>query len=222
MYQSLLYKEWIKTRDMIALMAIVFISVGVYSFMKIAETGRLMGMVNYWESTIQKGLSFFGYFEYLPLLLGILLAVTQYVPELQSKRLKLTLHLPLPEKNIMAVMLTYGLAVELVFILITVPLLLFGLSFRFPQEIVRGAFQLILPWFLAGLAAYLIASWICLEPQWKQRVLNCIPGVGMISFFFIGVKAGAYQPLIIYLIGLIVLAFTFSFYSARRFKEGKN
>jgi hypothetical protein len=206
---------------MIVLMAIVFLGVGIYSFMKIAETVRLIGMINYWEGTIEKGLSFFEYFKYLPLLLGILLAVTQYVPELQFKRLKLTLHLPLPEKNIIAVMLAYGLAVELLFILITVPVLLFGLSFGFPREIVWGAFWLILPWFLAGLAAYLIASWICLEPQWKQRVLDFIPGVGVISFFFMGVKAGAYQPFVIYLIGFILLAFTFSFYSAIRFKEGK-
>jgi hypothetical protein len=207
---------------MILLMAIVFAGIGIYSFMKIAETGRLMGMVGYWEATIEKDLYFFGYFKYLPLLLGLLLAVTQYVPELQLKRLKLTLHLPLPEKNIIAAMLAYGAAVELLFILVTMPLLLFGLSFSFPREIVWGAFGLILPWFLAGLAAYLIASWICLEPQWNRRILNFIPGAGAISFFFIGVKAGAYQPFVVYLIGFILLAFAFSFYSAIRFKEGKS
>jgi hypothetical protein len=202
-------------------MAVVFLAVGIYSFMKIAETGRLIGMVNYWEGTIEKSLSFFEHFKYLPLLLGLLLAITQYVPELQFKRLKLTLHLPLPEKNIIAVMLAYGVAIELLFILITVPVLLIGLSFGFPREIVWGAFRLILPWFLAGLAAYPVASWICLEPQWKQRVLNFIPGAGAISFFFMNVKAGAYQPFVVYLIGFILLAFTFSFYSALRFKEGK-
>jgi hypothetical protein len=207
---------------MIVLMAVVFSGIGIYSFMKIAETGRLMGMTGYWESLIEKGVYFFDYFKYLPLLLGLLLAVTQYVPELQFKRLKLTLHLPLPEKNIIAVMLAYGAAIELLFILITMPLLLVGLSFDFPMEIVRAAFWLILPWFLAGLAAYLIASWICLEPQWNRRILNFIPGAGVISFFFMGAKAGAYQPFVIYLIGFILLAFTFSFYSAIRFKEGQN
>jgi hypothetical protein len=207
---------------MILLMAVVFLGIGIYAFMKIAETGRLMGMVGYWEMTIEKGLSFFGGFKYLPLLMGVLLAVTQYVPELQFKRLKLTLHLPLPEKSIIAVMLAYGLAVELLFILITLLLLLFGLSLGFPKEIVWGAFWLVLPWFLAGLAAYLIASWICLEPLWKQRILNFIPGAAVISFFFTGAKAGAYQPFVAYLLGFIVLAFAFSFYSAIRFKEGQS
>jgi hypothetical protein len=188
--------------------------------MKINEGIRSLSMVAYWESFIQKDGSFFPYFEYLPLLLGVLLAITQYVPELQFKRLKLTLHLPLNENKIMLTMLAYGVGVVLLFVLITLPLLLLGLSQSFPPEIVWAAFQNVLPWFLAGFVSYLVAAWICIEPQWKQRILNAIPGICLLSFFFIHAKSGAYQPFDPYLIGAVIVVSFFAFYSTTRFKEG--
>jgi hypothetical protein len=220
MYQSIIYKEWIKTRTTLATLAVIFAGVGIYSFMKIDEGVRATGMVAFWESIIQKDVTLFPYFKYLPLLLGFLLAITQYVPELQFKRLKLTLHLPLKENNILLTMLLYGFSVVLLFVLITLPALLFGLGRYFPPEIVGASFGNVFPWFLAGFASYLLASWICLEPQWKQRILNLIPGICVLSFFFLRVKSGAYQPFDPYLGGFVILAFFFSFYSTARFKEG--
>jgi hypothetical protein len=154
------------------------------------------------------------------LLAGVLVAITQYVPELQFKRLKLTLHLPLDENKIVSTMLLYGFGVVLLLSFVTLSLLLLGLSNSFPAEIVGASFQQSLPWFLAGPAAYLIAAWICLEPQWKQRVLNTIPGIIALSFFFLKAKSGAYQPFDPYLTGLVIIAFSFAFYSTTRFKEG--
>ena len=220
MYNAIIYKEWIKTRKMIGLLAIIFTGVGIFSFMKTGEEIRSTGMVLFWETVIQKDVVLFPYFKYLPLSAGFLLAVTQYVPELQFKRLKLTLHLPLPENRIVFTMLAYGFSIVSAFIIFTVPLLLLGLSLSFPSEIVLASFGKILPWFLAGLASYLFTSWICLEPQWKQRILNAISGIAALSFFFIKAKSGGYLPFIPYLTVLIILAFSFSYYSKSRFKEG--
>ena len=220
MYHAIIYKEWIKTRKIIGLLAIIFAGVGIFSFMKTGEEIRAMGMVQFWETVIQKDIVLFPYFEYLPLLAGFLLAVTQYVPELQFKRLKLTLHLPLPENRIVFTMLAYGFLVVLTFIIITLPLLLTGLSLSFPQEIVWASFVRILPWFLAGLASYLFTAWICLEPQWKQRIINAIAGIAALSFFFIRAKSGAFLPFIPYITVMVLLSFAFSYYSKSRFKEG--
>jgi len=201
--------------------AAVFLALGIYSFMKIGEEARLTGMVNYWESLLQKGIIFFGYFKFLPVAFGILLAVTQFVPEMQSKRLKLTLHLPLPETKIISAMLLYGVVAVFLFTAVTLPLLMFGLRLSFPPEIVLFALQLILPWFLAGFAGYLLGAWICLEPQWKYRVLYLLPAIAALSFFFIEAKAGAFLPFFAYLIVFTALAFLFPFYSVNRFKEGR-
>jgi hypothetical protein len=220
MIQSIIYKEWIKTRKTIGLLAAVFLGAGVFSFMKINEGIRAAGMVAYWETIIQKDAVLFPYFEYLPLLAGLLLAITQYVPELQFKRLKLTLHLPLSESKILLTMLIFGFGVVFLFVVLTLALLLWGLNHYFPAEIVQASFWNLSPWFLAGLASYLLASWVCFEPQWKQRILNAIPGICVLSFFFLRAKSGAYQPFDPYLAGFVVVAFFFSFYSTARFKEG--
>ncbi|MDR1610350.1 MAG: hypothetical protein LBS08_02430, partial [Candidatus Symbiothrix sp.] len=198
----------------------VFAGVGIYSFLKINEGIRLSGIVNVWENAVQKDTFFFPYFEYLPLLAGVLLAVAQYIPELQFKRLKLTLHLPLKEDNILLTMLLYGAGVIALLLLVTLPVLLWGLSRQFPAEIVCAAFRQLTPWFLAGPAAYLIAAWVCLEPQWKQRTMNVIPGVLFLSLFLLKGLSGAYRSFEPYLIVALIVSFSFPFYSAARFKEG--
>lgn len=220
MYQSIVYKEWIKTQKIIWLLLAVFLGAGIYSFMKIAEEVRLAGMVAYWEAIIQKDTTLLPYFKYLPLLSGFLLAITQYLPELQNKRLKLTLHLPLKESRILSVMLLYGFSVSALLLGFTLPALLLGLSRYFTSEIICAVFWNILPWFIAGWMAYLLTAWICLEPLWKLRIPGIIAGICTLSFFFIQAKSGAYQPFVPYLIVCIFLAFSFSFYSVARFKEG--
>jgi len=220
MWKSIIYKEWIKTRSVVAIIVVIFLGVGIYSLMKVNESIRLMGIVLIWETAVQKDPVLFSYFEYLPLLAGVLLAITQYIPELHLKRLKLTLHLPMNENKILLTMLLYGIVVIGILLFVSLPLLMWGLSQHFPKEIVCASFQQTLPWFLAGLAAYVITSWVCLEPQWKQRILNIIPGLIFLSLFFLDAKSGTYAFFVPYLIGAIIISFFFSFYSTARFKEG--
>ena len=46
--------------------------------------------------------------QFVPLVVGLLFAVVQFVPEMQRKCLKLTLHLPCPELRMIGAMLLYG------------------------------------------------------------------------------------------------------------------
>ena len=220
MWKSIIYKEWIKTRSIIAVIVCVFLGVGIYSFISINQNIRLVGIVGVWEDTIQKDPVIFGYFQYLPLFAGILLAIAQYIPELQSKRLKLTLHLPLNENGIMMTMLLYGIIVIALLLIVTIPVLLLGLSRSYPSEIVFSALHQLVPWFFAGLAAYTITAWVCLDPQWKQRIFNIIPGLFFLSFFLLSAKSRAFCPFMPFLIVAIIVSFFFSFYSTARFKEG--
>jgi hypothetical protein len=220
MYRSIIYKEWIKTQKFIWLLLAVLTVLGIYSFMEIFEGIRMIGKVAYWESVIQKDTALFPYFRHIPLFGGFLLAITQYLPELQNKRLKLTLHLPLNETRIVSLMLGYGFAVLSLLLFITLPALLLGLSRSFTTEIVHAAFWNILPWFIAGPAAYLLTAWICFEPLWKLRIPNIIASMYALSVFLIGAKSGSYQPFIPYLAAFVAVAFSFPFYSVIRFKEG--
>ena len=220
MWKSIIYKEWIKTRSAIAIIVTVFLGIGIYSFITINAEIRLTGIVNVWENTIQKDPLLFSYFKYLPLLAGILLAIIQFVPELQFKRLKLTLHLPMNENSILLTMLLYGTGVIFLLLIVTLPILLCGLSLHYPAEVVNAGFQQLLPWFLAAPTAYLLTSWVCLEPQWKQRIMNVIPALLFLSLFLLSAKSGAFQPFDPFLIVVMIVSFFFPFYSTARFKEG--
>lgn len=220
MYQAIFYKEWIKTRKLIALAIIVFLGFIAYTFISTAQMFRISGAVTIWETVIMKDLPLLSYMKWLPLLTAVLLSLAQYVPEMYNKRLKLTLHLPLPESGILLSMLFYGVMVLILFCMSSCFILLAGLRMWFPPEIVRSAFYASAPWFLSGLAAYLLTTWICLEPVWKQRIINGLAAICCLSLFFIGAKSGGYHPFMPYLWGFSVLSLSFSFYSVARFKEG--
>ncbi|MFT3739508.1 MAG: hypothetical protein QM786_12180 [Breznakibacter sp.] len=220
MYQSIVYKEWIKTGKLVILASVLFLSAIAYSFISTAQILRLNGAVDVWETIIMKDLPLLSTLKWLPLLAAILLALAQYIPEMQNKRLKLTLHLPLPEIFVVTTMLGFGIVVLLSIFTITYAVLLTGLRIWFAPEIVLLSFYASLPWFVAGLAAYLLTAWICLEPVWRRRIVYVVFAIGCLSLFFIGARSGGYNSFIPYLIVVTVLGALFPFYSVARFKEG--
>ncbi len=221
MIQALFYKEWIKTRRIILLVSVIFTGTIVYTFINFGQLFRIRGAVQAWADVILKDAALLsGIIEWIPLLAGILLGLAQFVPEMEYKRLKLTMHLPLTESRIISVMLLYGIMVLVSFYLLGYGCLLAGTSIYYPSEIVEAMVEKSLPWFLGGFAGYLFSAWVCFEPVWRQRIINAFAAVCALSFFYIASGSGTYIPFIPYLIVLIIVAFSFPFYSAIRFKEG--
>ena len=77
------------------------------------------------------------------------------------------------------------------------------------------------PWYLAGIAGYLLVSWICLEPSWKRRIFNLIVAVLVLRIFFLSTTPEAYNGFLPWLAVCTLLTGTFSWLSIVRFKEGK-
>lgn len=220
MITSLFYKEWIKTRKVLLLSVVVFAAFIVYTFINVEQMFRIGGATEVWADTILKDLSVLSKMQWLPLVLSIIFGLSQFAPEMSNKRLKLTLHLPIPENKIMFSMLAFGLTSLLAIYAIVYIVIMGGLSLYYPVEILLSMFKTSLPWFLAGLIAYLFVAWICLEPVWKQRVFNSLISIYAITFFMITAKSGALVPFMPYLIIAILVVYLFSFYSMCRFKEG--
>jgi hypothetical protein len=221
MYRSLLFKEWIKTRRFVLLSGILFAALVAYIFLWLAQTAGSMGIVNLWEAIIGKDFSLVTHVKYLPLAVGLLLAVVQLTPEMQSKRLKLTLHLPMNETRIICIMLGYGLAVLLALFALAALALTAGLLVRFSREIALSNLLTSLPWFLGGLQAYLFSAWICLEPVWRQRIFNAIPAACVVFSFYIGVTPAAYATYVPCMLIFMAASFFFPLHSAARFKDGE-
>ena len=221
MIKSIIFKEWIKSRWILLIILVAFAAVAGYTFMNVSRGLRMAGGQHIWEMIAQKGITFVDFIKYLPLLAGLLLALTQYLPEMASKRLKLSLHLPLSESKILLYMMGYGVVSLLIIFVLSYVGLYGGLQYFFCNEVAEWNMAKACPWFIGGLMSYLLTSWVCIEPTWKQRVLNSLIALIAVWLFYFDETAGAYAPFQWCLIVLLVSGISFSFYSLIRFKDGE-
>ena len=164
MIKAIFYKEWIKMRCFYPLSALFLFGATAYALLRVQRVITFKGAAHVWEVMLEKEVVFIDILQYLPALLGVLLAVVQFVPEMAQKRLKLTLHLPFPQWKMILLMSGIGLgALALLFIVQTAVLWGYFHALLAP-ELVARILLTALPWYLAGLTLYLLTAWICLEP----------------------------------------------------------
>ena len=94
---AIFYKEWIKTRWYFLLAVLATLGFTGYCMLRINRVVEMKGAAHVWEVMLQRDVIFIDMLQYIPLIAGILMAIVQFVPEMQRKCLKLTLHLPYPE-----------------------------------------------------------------------------------------------------------------------------
>ena len=120
MIKAIFYKEWIKMRCFYPLSALFLFGATAYALLRVQRVITFKGAAHVWEVMLEKEVVFIDILQYLPALLGVLLAVVQFVPEMAQKRLKLTLHLPFPQWKMILLMSGIGLgALALLFIVQT-------------------------------------------------------------------------------------------------------
>ena len=151
MIKAIFYKEWIKMRCFYPLSALFLFGATAYALLRVQRVITFKGAAHVWEVMLEKEVVFIDILQYLPALLGVLLAVVQFVPEMAQKRLKLTLHLPFPQWKMILLMSGIGLgALALLFIVQTAVLWGYFHALLAP-ELVARILLTALPWYLAGL-----------------------------------------------------------------------
>ncbi|MDG5800616.1 hypothetical protein QA597_09620 [Marinilabiliaceae bacterium ANBcel2] len=221
MIKSLLYKEWIKTRWFLLAIAIAGAIIEIYMFLRVGRSIRLVGAEHIWDVVVNRDQFLFYHIKYFPLAAGIVLGLSQFIPEVIDKRIKLTFHLPLPEKTITSVMTGYGFTVLLALFLIQYVSLLAGIRSLFAFEITVTAALTLLPWFVAGICAYLACVFVCVEPSWRMRIPNFLIGVAIIRTLFISGFPGAYIKMSLFMIAITVMFTLFLWLSVYRLKIGR-
>jgi len=184
MIKSLVYKEWLKVRwsyiglVLLNMIVVINICVSLFNAFKFYKANQIYDGVMSW------GYVFYIDLMYIPLATGILLGVVQFFPEINSSRLKLTLHLPMRESKSLLTMQWYGLSLLIaIFIADAVIISILALTY-FPSEVVGSFIIMSLPWFLAGFTAYIFISLVFVEPTWSRRIMLAVAGVGFVSLFF--------------------------------------
>ncbi len=220
MTKAIIYKEWIKLRWVMISIGAVFMASLPYFFLNIENKFRFAGKAHLWSVIAQKDMNFIGELTYLPLLSGIILGLFQFIPEMNKKSFKLTLHLPHPERLIVLKMMLFSALYLLSVFLLTIIGLLTILSVSLPIVVIQAWIMAALPWFMAGIAAYFLSAWICIEPSWKQRAINMVLAGVVLALFFKGGSSYAYLYGWSSLMIISVVGILFPFYSVSRFKEG--
>lgn len=220
MNKMILYKEWLKTRWVLLGILLVFAAIGFYCFLNLSKVVEIRGGALLWEAMVEKDAILVDVFRYLPALAGIFLGLAQAVPEIQHKRLKLTLHLPYPQKRMLLVMVAFGLLILALLYALQACVSAVLLAQWLASELVSRVLRTMLVWYLAGWAAYLFTWALCLEPSWKMRV----PVAGVASAFlyllFLSRMPEAYNGFLPWLLAYTLLSGVLLFHGVARFKEG--
>ena len=221
MIKSIFYKEWLKLRLFWCLAVVVHIGLIAYLLLSLRTTLLASGVVETWATMIGRDVLMVNQLMYLPLVTGVVLALCQWLPEMQIKRIRLTLHLPINYTVSIGMMLLNSLLGLMILFGLDAAILGIVEHIWLPRELVWRTFLTCLPWFIGGLLGYSITSWCILEPQWRIRCVNLLIGAPLVSICFITNQPAAYTGMLPWLIVLLITTVCLPFYSIYRFKLGK-
>lgn len=215
------YKEWLKTRWVVLVIAVCSLAFCGYCLLNTSRAIEIKGAAHIWEVIMYRNAVLVHLLNYIPLIAGLLLAVMQFVPEMQQSRLKLMLHLPCSQYKSVGGLILYGLLALLIIFGVNILLLLIGLGVNFAPEIISRIVLTALVWNIAGIQSYLLAVWVCVEPTWKRRVLCSAMSIAILRILFLSGDPEAYNRFLPIIAIFTVLLAVLPFMSVARFKVGK-
>lgn len=221
MIKAIFYKEWIKTRWYWLLALLLSTGFAGYAMLRIARVCSLKGAGHLWMVMLQRDAIFVDVLQFVPLLVGLAFALGQFVPEMHHKSFKLTLHLPIRATRAVAAMLSFGSGLLMAAFALSLLLMWGYLQAILVPELWRHILWSTLPWYLAGLAAYLLTAWIALEPAWKQRVVNGVIALLLLRLYFMAPAPESYNGFLPVLTAVTLSYGLLAMLSLTRFRDGR-
>lgn len=220
MVKAIIYKEWLKSRWYLLGIVLMTVVAAAFSFVNLGKIFQFNGAAPVWSTLVYKDTTFMENLKFLPLLSGIALAVAQWVPEMNRKCLKLTLHLPYPRGRMILMMYLYGvISLAILFCIVALAAALF-LGHYFPHELTGRIIMTMIPWYLAGFAGYLWTSGLVTEPTWSARVLILLLLAGFVRLAFISTVPESYNGFLPLMTVFVLCGQLILFHSIARFREG--
>ena len=220
MYKALLHKEIIKTgRAFWVCLALAIFFTG-YAILGINRVIATHDAAHVWLIMLMKDQTFIDSIKYMPLLCGLIIGIAQMTPEMQQRRLKLTLHLPVSPLRLMLTMLMAGIAELILIYLLMIAVIAIYYSGIIAHEMTQSVIFTSFPWFLAGYTAYLFTAAVCLEGTWRRRIVLSLMGTAVVYCYFMQPAPGAYNSILPAAAAFTILLVLLSFVSVNRFRQG--
>jgi hypothetical protein len=221
MLKAILYKEWIKLRWAVIVIAGLTILSLAYSIGMINYYIEFQGAFQNWMYVIGKSLLLKNivFVKFLPLITGLVFALLQFVPEMSRNRMRLSYHLPISEKKL----LLSSVGIGYMFLLAEIIFLFLGLwlvvSINYPAEVVQKALLSTIPWFLGGSAVYFLTAFIILEPSWIYRIIYGVVSYGIVTMYYEASTYDQYRSLWAFILIVALMPLTILF-AGHRFRRG--
>lgn len=220
MKKAIIYKEWLKTRMVFFICLTLCVATGLYAVVMMNRLVSLKGVDHLWLIMLLKDNVFIDSLKYIPTIAGVAIGVAQMLPEMSHKRLKLTLHLPYSRNRLVGMMLAVGVCELLAIYLLQLLIPAIYDSTILPRELVGRVILTAMPWYFAGLTAYMFVVSVCLEGTKRRRIFLGLLGIAVIMVFFLQPAPEAYNGMILLMIILSLLLSILTYGSVRRFREG--
>lgn len=221
MEKAIIEKEWLKTRLAAAASMVLCLAMAAYAILKINRLVALKGADHLWMIMLLKDNTFIDAIQYTTVISAIIVGIAQMAPEMTQKRLKLTLHLPYPQMRMVGLMLSVGLAELIAIFALQCASIAVFYSTLIPASLVWRVVLTSLPWYLAGLIAYLFTSAVCLEGTWMRRVVLALLGVCAVMICYLQPAPEAYNGMLWMIVAFVFLLALLPLGSVLRFKEGR-
>lgn len=218
------YKEWLKTRWYALFILVVGAAVCTYLYMDVASSFKTTGAFDYTLRIMYSNpqANFYrSIMMYLPLVASLFVGLSQFLPEVIDKKIKLTLHLPLKHNTVLFMMQSFGVCLlTVIYLAVLTGFFITGLTF-FPAEINVAFAVSLAPWFIGGYATYFMITMISMEPNILRQIIYSALTYFFVRLFYTGVLHGDTERLIIPLVLLTVVSGITLFYSINRFIKGE-
>ncbi len=221
MVRAIFYKEWLKLRLVWCLAFVIHIGLITYLLLALRATLLSAGTIETWATMISRDVLMINQLTYLPLITGVCIALCQWLPEMQNKRIRLTLHLPIDYSQSIGIMLLSSMIGLCILFSIDAVTLSIVEQLWLPRELVWRTFITCLPWYIGGFIGYNVTSWCLLEPLWKMRCVNFLIGAPLVALCFLTTQPACYIAMWPWLLVVVVATACLPFYSIYRFKLGK-
>jgi len=222
MFKSIIYKEWIKTRWVVIISFLAVFITLIYIQLEVRHYIELMTAFKNWRYIVQCKMLYYEIFKYFPLIIGAVISILQFVPEMSKNRMRLSYHLPISEKKLLLSMTFIGFSLLIVNLAIIIGGLVEISYIYYPTEIVQSMLFTIFPWLLGGIAIYFLTSTIILEPSWKYRIILIIIAFAFLKLLFMEGGYNEYQFSIWKYVLIIVFFPLMVLFPGHRFRKGIN
>lgn len=219
MIRSIFFKEYYKIRWLLLVVLLANLGVSIVVLVATRQLFILDHPEIVWYRVLHLGQINYAGFKYIPLFTGLIIAVLQYLPEMWQQRLRLSLHLPVSSSRLVSAHMFIGLTGFCVAILPDALILTWMTDLFFPREAIGTVWLTVLPWFMAGAAAYLGATLVLLEPNVKLKTVNMAVCAGTAGLYLQTTVPGGYAkilgvlvlPLILMALSAVLPAFRFRY-----------